>query len=178
MNSCTEMQSVKPVSEKYKKRKIASQVTKIMAEVEKGLDTDITTVGQSSNIVSEVAFESNSNTETENSSHVISNSMSLPVIANADAYNETDLIKTDDWLENTEWKSRTLNEMSFDDEADESDNLFNSLSNWAVSYNISLAALSSLLSILHSFIPNLPKDARTLLRTQRHVELLKISGGE
>ena len=56
--------------------------------------------------------------------------------------------------------------------------LIRSLRYWATSYSISLVALSALLSILKLFHPKLPKDGRTLLKTQAHVATTQIQGGE
>ena len=47
-----------------------------------------------------------------------------------------------------------------------------------MSFNISHTALSDLLQTLKPHHPELPKDARTLLRTKRHSEIKTLSGGE
>jgi len=53
---------------------------------------------------------------------------------------------------------------------------------WAVKYNISQDALSALLVVLQSYdtsqINNLPKDSRTLLSTERHVDIGQKAGGD
>ena len=53
---------------------------------------------------------------------------------------------------------------------------------WALTYNISQDALSALLVVLQSCdtsqINNLPKDARTLLSTERHVHIDQKAGGD
>lgn len=41
----------------------------------------------------------------------------------------------------------------------------NSLTDWAIDFRITMVALTALLSVLHSMHPKLPKDARTLLKT-------------
>lgn len=51
------------------------------------------------------------------------------------------------------------------------------LSVWASRYNIAHSALRDLLKILHPYHEYLPKDPRTLLQTQRQVEVVEISGG-
>lgn len=53
-----------------------------------------------------------------------------------------------------------------------------SLRFWASSFSVSLAALTALLSILRVFHPELPRDARTILRTQSEIKTKKMEGGE
>lgn len=58
---------------------------------------------------------------------------------------------------------------SDDDErnyVDDTGDLASRLRDWAIQFGISLIALSALLSILKVHHPSLPKDARTLLKTQ------------
>jgi len=45
-------------------------------------------------------------------------------------------------------------------------------------FNVSQAALSELLKILQPSIADLPKDARTLLRMPRNIEITKMGDGE
>lgn len=63
-------------------------------------------------------------------------------------------------------------------EAPTSEFLLRSLRYWASTFSVSLAALSALLSILRMFHPELPTDARTILKTQTHVSTIKMEGGE
>lgn len=78
--------------------------------------------------------------------------------------------------ENSEWTARQM--CDSDDDCDaESAPLRDKLADWAVTYNISLVSLSALLSILQPSLPDLPKDARTLLRTNRLVEIKTVAGG-
>lgn len=51
------------------------------------------------------------------------------------------------------------------------------LGKWAVKFQIPHNAVNSLLDILHDYHPNIPKDARTLLKTPRHYDVKEISGG-
>ncbi|KAF3834387.1 hypothetical protein F7725_012284 [Dissostichus mawsoni] len=67
---------------------------------------------------------------------------------------------------------------SHDEHQPSQDLLMRSLRYWATSYSISLVALSALLSILKLFHPMLPKDGRTLLRTQHDVATTQMQGGE
>lgn len=50
------------------------------------------------------------------------------------------------------------------DDEHETFSLSDRISNWAIHFGISLVALTALLGILHICHPDLPKDARTLLR--------------
>ena len=51
------------------------------------------------------------------------------------------------------------------------------LKHWAIEHNITHAALRSLFKILQKFLPNLPRDPRTFLKTTKDVSVLRISGG-
>ncbi len=58
------------------------------------------------------------------------------------------------------------------------DFLEQSLGYWATTFSVSLVALKALLSILRVFHPKLPKDARTVLKSQVDVPTTKMDGGE
>ena len=60
---------------------------------------------------------------------------------------------------------------------DENENLGMELSNWAMKSNVSHSSLGELLQILVKYHPSLPKDPRTLLSTQKIIELKTIPGG-
>lgn len=70
----------------------------------------------------------------------------------------------------------TVGESGKRDERDDSDeeieppSLTTSLMNWAIVYGITLVALTALLSILRCHHPSLPKDAKTLLQTNRQLQ--------
>ncbi|CAM4722162.1 unnamed protein product [Leuciscus chuanchicus] len=51
------------------------------------------------------------------------------------------------------------------DESEQTCNFGDSLRNWALTFGVSLVALTALLSLLRLYHPDLPKDARTLLKT-------------
>ena len=51
------------------------------------------------------------------------------------------------------------------------------LRKWADSFNVSRAALGSLLQILHPYHPRLPVDSRTLLNTPRSAAITNVVGG-
>lgn len=55
--------------------------------------------------------------------------------------------------------------------------LADDLVDWALKYNITMVALTALLSILKVHHPNLPKDARTLLKTMTDYRLQALAGG-
>jgi len=60
-----------------------------------------------------------------------------------------------------------------------SDNSLNSsLCDWAVNFNVSLVALTALLTILRMYHPFLPKDARTLLTTKTVYKVQSLGGGK
>lgn len=63
------------------------------------------------------------------------------------------------------------------DEEYQQPTLTTSLMNWAVEYGITLVALTALLSILRYHHPFLPKDANTLLHTNRKYIIKQIAGG-
>lgn len=52
------------------------------------------------------------------------------------------------------------------------------LREWALDNNVTHNALSQLLKILQPRVPGLPQDARTLLRTPRHVEVTEMDNGQ
>jgi len=61
---------------------------------------------------------------------------------------------------------------------DEPFSLSDSLSNWSVRFGISLVALSALLCILRQYFPELPKNGRTLLKTERVYDVQELGGGQ
>lgn len=77
----------------------------------------------------------------------------------------------------------TMGESGKRDERDDSDeeieqpSLTTSLMNWAIEYGITLVALTALLSILRCHHPSLPKDAKTLLQTNRNYIIKQVAGG-
>lgn len=60
---------------------------------------------------------------------------------------------------------------------DDLTSLSDNIANWAVSFGISIVALTALLSILNVTHPNLPKDGRTLLKTKTHYAIQEKAGG-
>ena len=85
-----------------------------------------------------------------------------------------------------EWRPRSNCEIASDDDHDaettetSQTTLRDALAEWAITYSVSLAALSALLAILLSFLKphnsDLPKNARTLLKSERTVVIK--TGGE
>lgn len=65
-----------------------------------------------------------------------------------------------------------------EDERPETFSLSDSISNWAIHFGISLVALTALLCILRICHPDLPKDARTLLKTKTKYTILERAGGQ
>lgn len=64
-----------------------------------------------------------------------------------------------------------------DETVDQSCNLSDSLRNWALTFGVSLVALTALLRLLRFYQPDLPKDARTLLKTKMTYNIEKRCGG-
>ncbi|XP_073669952.1 uncharacterized protein [Paramisgurnus dabryanus] len=65
-------------------------------------------------------------------------------------------------------QSGSEEESNSDQDSDESEqtcNFGDSLRNWALTFGVSLVALTALLGLLRLYHPDLPKDARTLLKT-------------
>ena len=87
-------------------------------------------------------------------------------------------------LDLAEWQVRSVCDGISDNDDNCSDasvgpiSLRDTLADWAVTHNESHAALSDLLSLLQPVIPDLPRDPRTLLRTERAVATKSVAGGE
>lgn len=64
-----------------------------------------------------------------------------------------------------------------DETVDQSGNLGASLQNWALTFGVSLVALTALLGLLRLCHPELPKDARTLLKTKITHNIQERCGG-
>ncbi|KAK8755028.1 hypothetical protein V5799_008267, partial [Amblyomma americanum] len=62
--------------------------------------------------------------------------------------------------------------------SDTSPSLERDLRTWALENNVPASHLNSLLKILSAYHPELPLDARTLLKTQRKTELVSMCGGQ
>lgn len=82
---------------------------------------------------------------------------------------------------NTENQHVSESESESDSESEfqcvEPDSLAESLANWAVRFGVSLVALTALLSLLRVYHSELPKDARTILKTNTECEILNKCGG-
>lgn len=65
-----------------------------------------------------------------------------------------------------------------DDEDVEPCSLKDSICSWALTFGISLVALTALLSILRYYHPDLPKDARTILKTNTQYTIQNKFGGQ
>lgn len=86
-------------------------------------------------------------------------------------------------LDLAEWQVRSVcDEISDDDSCSDVSigptSLRDTLADWAVTHNVSHAALSDLLSSLQPVIPGLPRDPRTLLWTERTVVTKSLASGE
>ncbi|XP_025110695.1 uncharacterized protein LOC112574075 isoform X2 [Pomacea canaliculata] len=72
-----------------------------------------------------------------------------------------------------EFSSSSDSENSENDDYD----LVRELGRWASSFNITVVAVSALLSLLRIYHPSLPKDPRTVMKTARHINVRTIEGG-
>jgi hypothetical protein len=95
-----------------------------------------------------------------------------------------DDISMQEFLDNIETRIESSDEEfsdvddSLNEEAeDQTPNLASELLTWACSFGITLVALSALLVVLRVFHPDLPKDARTLLKTPRNIIVKSIENG-
>ncbi|KAG5269537.1 hypothetical protein AALO_G00203120, partial [Alosa alosa] len=77
-----------------------------------------------------------------------------------------------------------MRDWNFDSDCDDREgpsehrpDLADDLVNWALEFNITMVALTALLSILHFHHPNLPRDGRTLLKTVTDYKILPVAGG-
>ncbi|KAL7825199.1 hypothetical protein AOLI_G00324060 [Acnodon oligacanthus] len=70
-----------------------------------------------------------------------------------------------------------VSEEESDFEPEEPGSLIHSLCNWALTFGVSLIALTALLGLLRFYHPDLPKDARTLLRMKTDLSIQKRCGG-
>ena len=84
-----------------------------------------------------------------------------------------------DFIDCSDWTARAVDsdieEMSDDDNKA---SLRDRLANWGSTFNISRVALSHLLAVLHTDLPDFPKDGRTLLNTPRYIEITHVAGGD
>ncbi|XP_051165496.1 uncharacterized protein LOC127291123 [Leptopilina boulardi] len=76
--------------------------------------------------------------------------------------------------------NETGNAEIFDEESKKKTSFISMLRDWALTYKITLVALTALMLILRNYTEHthLPLDARTLLKTERYTETCQISCGE
>ena len=121
--------------------------------------SDSTRTGTLENQIHSVCLNDSNNIDGHlDSGEVPALSSSYPHVVN-DVFDESELSSDTDTSENEE------------------DDLDNQLKSWVSKFNISHSALNALLSILHTYHPFLPKDARTLLKTPKHYDILNVAGG-
>ena len=151
------------------------RVNKLVRDTEQDILTDYNLAAANSNLTA----DSNANLHCSKSTNPVTTSsecpLDLPTTSdlplNRPPIREGPPMREDDPIQSE-------NENGSDSEENSEDLLMTSLKYWATNYSISLVALSSLLCILKTFHPTLPKDGRTLLGTQKHVPTTKIEGGE
>ena len=65
-----------------------------------------------------------------------------------------------------------------DPELDHPNTLIDRLANWALTFGISIVALTALFSLLRFYHPDLTKDARSVLNTKTQYTILEQAGGQ
>ncbi len=157
-------------------RKVKRAVDTIMAGLEATIDNE--PVGYS-----DQAAPSEMEIHVENA--VVNVMHEIPMIINTD---EPSIIDVDSSISTHDYESDSasdhtvdeITECENDDERNEYGNEFdikNRLHDWAVTFNISQAAVTALLHILWLAGLEVPKDARTLLKTPEETQIKQISGG-
>jgi len=90
---------------------------------------------------------------------------------------EWNLLIDEEFEENwSEYDSDTVEEETQEEEDSEA-NLVQKLGLWASAHNITIVALSALLSVLRVHHPSLPKHPKTLLKTPRQFNIKTVEGG-
>ena len=93
--------------------------------------------------------------------------------------NSSDNLNVVEYEDCSEWRCRPIGDSdSEEDDNASSENIQEQLASWARSDNISQASLTRLLCILKPSIPDLPRDARSLLSTPRNILVKSVAGGE
>lgn len=188
------MSKFREYSDRTKRRKISSEVSKLLREIQTVnnendmpqlslLDVDCSA---SVNAVSEgvdLTAESG-NQELGCSQQSVSDDRRNNLLTFdtdlKDSFGQSDEAQLSDCDECDDWTAREI----FSDEETELENCDNEssvgekLAEWHLKFNVSQAALSDLLKILQPSIADLPKDARTLLRTPRNIEIKEMDDGE
>ena len=97
----------------------------------------------------------------------------------ADDDNDCDSSDSDnsDGHTDIEWAEGELVSESDAEELNEHVSLLDSLASWAIQFSVSLVALTALLSLLRVYHPELPKDARTILKTKMDYRIQEKCGG-
>ncbi|XP_072769577.1 uncharacterized protein [Nerophis lumbriciformis] len=147
-----------PVSLSTLRRRTRVDVQKRLHQIQ----TDITGIGADDRVLSENTAQSSSAAHAMPEVHV---------------FTEEDMELEAD-LDDVYWDESDGDGTSgSDSENDDPTSLSDNIANWAVSFGISMVALTALLSILHLTHPNLPKDGRTLLKTKVQYSIQEQAGG-
>ncbi|GBM62034.1 hypothetical protein AVEN_103341-1, partial [Araneus ventricosus] len=132
-------------------------------------------VNVSNPVSSEVADKLDDSVELSLNKNLLSSNLSdkisseVPCCSSNQIYGDEFVQFISDSDDNDEWYEKF----------NESDALKESLKDWAISFNISLVSLTSLLCILklHKCFSNLPSDARSLMKTPYSVAMVPIEPG-
>lgn len=185
------MTALQPYSERTRRRKVVAEVSKVVAEalVEESISVQVPACSALCNS-SELTFP-------DTGFNVVAEACDSHFVGESDLANldfedhgssltnfDTDVNNFDtedmDFTDGIDWTARACEEFDDDERSSDSEtsSLHDSVAEWATTYNISQNALSDLLKILQPYVPMLPKDARTLLNTERNLDIKAIAGGE
>lgn len=115
--------------------------------------------------------------QTESSSSINSGCMQ-GVLSDSTGSNQLSNTCASDDFESECSKKDQFSDSDCDSSDTDTDSICSDLSKWSLKFNVTNVALSSLLSILQPYLPQLPKDARTLLGTTRNCSVKTLGGGK
>nr|XP_047131573.1 uncharacterized protein LOC124810559 isoform X1 [Hydra vulgaris] len=174
-------------SERSKRRKIAEVVSKLFQESSTLNIQNQDVYPYSSNMFFDSSYlhgireQVDSNLEPNEfltNSNYSDNSLAVMETEISEIENNKNTIEllTDD---SNEWSPESFISDDYkSDESNDNEKLPHKLANWALSFNITHAALNSLLPLLREYGLSLPKDSRTLLHTPQNIDTKIVAGGE
>lgn len=192
------MNRIRPQSDRTRRRKIAAEVLRLVAETQASAAVISNNDFFGNSIANQTQFvEANNINQSVECNFDEVASVEVAANENMEAMaGPNDSISSVEWdcilespnsnldeiefVEKSDWITRNIDDSEDDDSSDEKSgsNTCNRLGDWSVRHDISLNALSELLKILQPMIPELPRDARTLLHTPRNVAVSSVAGGE
>lgn len=192
------MNGYRPESKRTRQRKIAAEVSRLIAEACSSVVSNNDRASATSNsgcIAGMFIGDGSSNCTVEGAAVGEEIEASEKMETSAVAAHSTSCIEADcisaslatdlsnnDFPESNEWVARDIDNSDDDDHSSDEDDsklgIRNRLADWSVRHDVSRNALTELLQLLHPLLPELPKDSRTLLCTQRVIEISTVAGGE